>query len=99
RTGEISDDKALVMHVELADGFHARADIVNLFKQGSGDSITFPKAGFEVSECLVNGKVQNLAEYLSSRKVDLQLPLVADYMGAMINVSIERLDAELGKVI
>ena len=40
----------------------------------------------------------SLASYIADRKIDTQLPLVADYNGAMINVSIQSVDAADGKV-
>jgi len=76
----------------------AKLGIINLFKQGKGDVITFPDGGFEIRRCYVNGAESNLAEYLVSKKIDTRLPLVADYSGAMINVSFQEVDAEKGVV-
>ena len=98
QTGEVSEESAAVMHIELAEGFHAEANIINLFRQGEGDTLTFPAAGFEVSECLVNGAPQNFGAYITESKIDTQLPLVADYLGAMINVSIQDVDQHSGQV-
>lgn len=97
-TGEISDSKAVVMHLNLPTDKYAQINIINLFKQGHGDTITFNTSGFEIIDCKVNGKDTNFSEYISSNKIDTHLPLVADYMGAMINVSIQAVDTESGKV-
>jgi hypothetical protein len=97
-TGEVSASKAVVMHVELPEDRYAEANIINLFRQGSGDTITFPTAGFEVSECLVNGQKRCFAEYVETKKIDIRQPLVADYMGSMVNVSFQQVDAKAGKV-
>ncbi len=97
-TGEISDAKAVVIHVDFPSNKYAKINIINLFKQGSDDSITFESTGFEVTDCLINGKKQNLADYLISKKIDTHLPLVADYMGAMINVSFQTVNSEQKKV-
>lgn len=97
-TGEMSDSKAIVLHVNLPAGTYAKAHILNLFRQGEGATITFTKAGFSATDCLVDGEQQNLAKYLTARQIDTKLPLVADYMGAMINVSFEAVDAAAGKV-
>lgn len=86
-TGEMSDHLAVVMDVPLPPEKLARIDIVNLFKQGNGDAITFTETGFSAERCLINGQPANLADYLTSRQIDTRLPLVADYCGAMINVS------------
>jgi hypothetical protein len=91
-TGEVDGARALVMHVPLPDTQYARLDIVNLFEQGSGDRIRFTESGFHAHECLVNGKLVNFADYLKANAIDTRLPLVADYSGAMINVSFKGVD-------
>jgi hypothetical protein len=98
QTGDICDSDAVVMHVELPAGKCANVNIVNLFRQGNGDTITFPHAGFEVTDCRVNGQKQLFSHYLDSKKINIQLPLVADYRGAMVNVSLQSVDAQKGKV-
>lgn len=97
-TGRESENAAAVLHVSLPDTHHAVIDIINLFKQGPGDELRFPAGGFEVGECLVNGQRQNFADYLLSKKVDTKLPLVADYNGAMVNISFQNVDAAAHKV-
>lgn len=92
QTGELSNAKAVVMHLDLPDNVYASTNIINLFEPGHGDTITFPETGFEVGECQVNGKTMNFSEYLSNNKIDQRLPLVADYFGAKINVSFQAND-------
>lgn len=91
-TGEFDGARAIVMHVPLPDTQYARIDIVNLFEQGEGDRIRFTESGFHARDCLVNGKLANFADYLTQHKIDTRLPLVADYSGAMINVSVKGVD-------
>ena len=98
KSGEISASKAAVMHVELPPEIIARANIINLFSQGGGDTITFPASGFDITECNVNGQLRSFAEYIEERKIDKKLPLVADYLGAMVNVSIQSVNADADKV-
>lgn len=86
-TGEMSDRLAAVVDVPLPPQKMARIDIVNLFKPGDGDAITFTEAGFSAERCLVNGQPAIFSDYLAARNIDTRLPLVADYCGAMINVS------------
>lgn len=93
-----STDKALAVHIPLPESIYPRIDILNLFRPGPGDVIRFPSTGFSAQECFVNGQLVNLAQYLSSRNVDTRLPLVADYSGAMINVSFKAVDAAAGQV-
>lgn len=92
QTGEFDGARALVMHVPLPDTHYAHLDIVNLFEPGAGDRIRFTESGFQVRECLVNGKLVNFADYLKTNAIDTRLPLVADYSGAMINVSVKGVD-------
>lgn len=94
RTGQFAEDMAVVMDVPLPPEKFAHIDIVNLFTQGAGDSITFDTTGFSVGACKINGEPANLADYLTARGIDTRLPLVADYSGAMINVSIKAVNAE-----
>lgn len=95
---EKSDLKAIVMHVELEKEFGCEIGIVNIFLQGSGDVIEFPTKGFEIEDAIVNGTSVNFAEYVSSKKMDEKLPLVANYAGAMINVSFQSVDKVNGRV-
>lgn len=91
-TLEFDAERAVAMHVPLPPERYARIDIINLFTQGDGDRIRFPQKGFSATDCTVNGVQQSFADYVTARKVDTRLPLVADYSGAMINVSIKGVD-------
>lgn len=93
-----SHDRALAVHIPLPESIYPRIDILNLFRPGGGDAIRFPSTGFSAQECFVNGQLVNLAQYLAQRGVDTRLPLVADYSGAMINVSFKAVDAAAGRV-
>ncbi|MBC9073067.1 hypothetical protein IAI53_13910 [Thauera sp. CAU 1555] len=97
-TGVFDSERALVMHVPLPADRYARVEIVNLLEQGDGDRIRFPETGFSAGECLINGQPARLADYLAARDIDLSLPLVADYCGAMVNVSFKGVDKANGRV-
>ncbi len=86
---EFLEDMAVALHVPLPDNEFAEIGIVNIFEQDDGDVIRFPDASFEVGDCLINGEPANLAHYLRDRAVDTRLPLVADYCGTSLNVSIK----------
>lgn len=88
-TGEFSDQHAVAMDVPLPPDKFARIDIVNLFQPGEGAVLTFPAAGFSADECLIDGEKGRLADHLKRVGADTRLPLVADYCGALINVSIK----------
>jgi len=95
-TGESSTTMALAMHVSLPAGQSAKIGIVNPFQQGDGPTITFPEAGFTASECAVDGAPVSFIEHIRTRGIDTQLPLVADYFGTPINVSIQSIDEAAG---
>lgn len=97
-TGLESENAAAVLHVSLPSSHDALVDFINLFKQGKGDELRFFQEGFQVEECLVNGTRRNFADYLLEQKVDTKLPLVADYNGAMVNISFQSIDAAARKV-
>ncbi|KOR30544.1 hypothetical protein TI04_05335 [Achromatium sp. WMS2] len=97
-TRTMSDQEAVVLHASLPMTLNARIGIVNLFSQGQGDTFVFPKTAFQAESCFINGKEVNLAEYLTAQKIDTQLPLVANYHGAMINVSFQSVDQANRKV-
>ncbi len=92
RTLEKSESKAVVMHLTLPKNKIAQIGIMNIFNQGKGDAIEFDAEGFKVNDCLINGKKQNFAEYILKNKIDIKLPLVANYLGAMINVSFQTIN-------
>jgi len=92
---KIIDNGAVAMHLELPSNKYAEINIVNIFKQGNGDVITFDENSFSVKEACINGEKTNLADYINKTKVDTKLPLVANYAGALINTSFQAVnDAE-----
>lgn len=97
-TGQMVEDGLATLWVELPPSVEVDLDIVNLFTAGEGDVITFSQEGFTVANCEVNGQSVNFAHYVTENKLDTRLPLVADYSGAMINVSFRAIDPEAGQV-
>lgn len=94
KTGESFEDAAVVVNVELPKNKVADIEIINVFKQGDGDTITFIEDGFSAKDVFVNGQKVNFVDYLTQSKIDLKLPIVADMYGAMINTSFQGLDEE-----
>ena len=91
-------DAAAVMRVKLPADRLAQINIINLFQPGQGDTICFPATGFSATTAVINGQEQNLADYFQRIKADTRLPLVANYCGAMVNVSLKNVDAKTGRV-
>lgn len=88
----IHNNEAVVMHAELNEKSYAELNIINIFNQGSGDTIQFLNDGFIANEVLINGNKQNFADYIISKNLNIQFPLVANYFGAMINTSFNYID-------
>jgi hypothetical protein len=96
--GKAREDVAVVLRFELPKDRYAQVNIINLFRPGFGDAIVFPSERFSVTNAIVNGKLVNFAEYVAEKKLNTKLPLVADYSGAMVNVSFRSVDPNAGKV-
>ena len=97
-TGKALENNAVAMHVELPPQYQARIGIVNIFEQSDGDDIQFPKSGFEANECIVAGKSENVVDYMTRNGLDLRLPLVADFCGTKVNLSVQAIDITRRKV-
>jgi hypothetical protein len=90
--GMLADNQVVAMHVPVPENQLANINTVNLFSQGDGPAFTFSETGFHVAQCNIDGKPINLAEYIKSNNIDTRLPLVANYCGVMINVSIQQVN-------
>lgn len=89
--GLLSETQAAAMHIPLPEDQVAEIKTVNLFVQGDGGAITFAESGFNVTACKVDGADWSLADYVREKGIDTRLPLVANYSGMMVNVSIQEL--------
>lgn len=92
QTQTMLEDAAVVMHASLPTTHVAEINFVNIFEQGTGDTITFAQDGFSTRDALINGVKTNFADYVTQQNLDTRLPLVADYFGAMVNVSFQSVD-------
>lgn len=98
RSGQRFADQAVALHLPLPPGQSAVVHAVNLFRPGSGPTLEFEQTGFAAGDCLIDGVRGNLAQLIRARGIDTRLPLVADYCGALLNVSIQSLEPEPGLV-
>lgn len=87
--GLLSDSQAAAMHIPLSEEQVANINIVNLFEPGKGPVIRFEEDAFDVDSCTIDGDAANLAQYIKQNDIDTRLPLVANYCGVMINVSVQ----------
>ncbi|MDR0433708.1 MAG: hypothetical protein LBH21_01430 [Gracilibacteraceae bacterium] len=92
-TGEALTDKVAALHIGLPEGKIAQVNIVNIFTADPNSPvITFNEHGFAVKTCFVDGKETVLADYISEKNLDTKLPLVGDYSGAGINISVKNIE-------
>lgn len=94
----LMDQQAVAMHIPLPESQIANVNIINLFEEVTGPAIEFPTTGFSAGTCSIDGKASNLAQYIQEQGIDTRLPLVADYSGIKVNVSIQNVDADSGRV-
>lgn len=90
--GALMAQQAVAMHIPLPESQIANVNIINLFEEGNGPAIEFPSTGFNVEDCVIDGQPGKLADFILSNNVDTRLPLVADYSGIKVNVSIQNVD-------
>ena len=87
-TPSISPEKGVAMHISLPENKYAEINIFNPYEQGDGDVITFDHSGQVAKDVYINGIKRNFADYFHEKKYDGNyLPLVANYSGAMLNIS------------
>ena len=80
-------DKAVAVHISLPANKYAELHMFNPYEQGTGDVITFDYSGQFAKDAFINGEKRNIAQYLREIKDDISnLPLVANYSGAMMNL-------------
>jgi hypothetical protein len=92
RTGEASVTHIAALRAHVSANLTPRIGIINLFRQGPGDRVRFPKTGFTADDCWVNDEPASFHAYAKSHRLDPRLPLVADLSGEMINVSFQSVD-------
>ena len=90
----------MLLHVALPEGASVNLDILNIFAQGDAPELafSFPEGGFSTRRAVVNGQEVDFAQYISEKGIDTRLPFVANYAGAMVNVSIRSVDVDEGEV-
>ncbi|MDR3288248.1 MAG: hypothetical protein LBT22_02335 [Peptococcaceae bacterium] len=92
-TGEVFADKAVVLHIGLPEEKTVQINIVNIFTpDAKSPVITFGEDGFKAKTCFVDGKEVVFAEYIAGNQLDTKLPLIGDYSGAGINISIKSIE-------
>jgi hypothetical protein len=48
--------------------------------------------GFKAEKCLIDGKEAKFADYITNNGINTKMPLVGDYSGTGVNVSIKKIE-------
>jgi hypothetical protein len=92
-TGDVSSDKAAVMHIGLPKSKSVNVGVVNIFSQDEkSPTLEFPEGGFSVNKCLVDGEETRFADYIAWRGISMTLPLIGDYLENGVNVSFKSVE-------
>ena len=100
--GNLTSDLAVVLYVELPDYLTARAEIENFETIDTNTpEIVFPKDGFTQSECTIDGKPGNIADYFENvvkPKLGGYTQMITSQNGALINRDVKIVDTKKGEV-
>jgi len=95
-SGEICENKAVVLHLEVPAEKTVSINIINMFKQDEASPvIEFKEEGFSAEKCLIDGKEVNFADYIMQNDIDTRLPLVGDYSGTGVNTSFKSIEDDI----
>jgi hypothetical protein len=90
------ENAGVALHIELAENQVARTEIINPNTLNEESPVfEFPISSFTQGDCLIDGKPDNLADYMSRNNLStLSIPYVSDCNGALINRDIMKIDVE-----
>ncbi|MDR2569384.1 MAG: hypothetical protein LBD23_03670 [Oscillospiraceae bacterium] len=92
-TGESFTDNAIALHLEVPAEKTVQINMINIFEQDKTTPIIeFIKEGFSAEKCLINGKEISFAEYITRSGINTKLPIIGDYSGNGINISIKAIE-------
>ena len=90
---EAFTNKAVALHIGVPENKTVTMNIINIFEQDKKSPvIEFTKDGFSAERCLIDGKETVFADYITENSVNTKLPLVGDYSGNGINISIKSIE-------
>jgi hypothetical protein len=98
-TGEVADDRIVMMQAALPPNKEAVVDIVNLITPGAGDEFIFDAPSFAVKECQINGQREDFYAYALNHNLGLHCPFVTELNGEFISASLKVIDAETRSVL
>jgi len=95
QAGEVYEDKGVALHVQLPEDKIATVNIVNIFSPDENSPILkFDEQDFTVKNCTVDGEKKLFADFLKEYNANSMAPMIGDYSGAAINISLQVVDGE-----
>jgi hypothetical protein len=92
-TGQVLSNEAAALHLEVSADKKVSIGIINIFEQDKNSPlIEFKEEGFSVKKCFIDGKETVFSDYIKQNTVDIKLPLVGEYSGTGINVSLKSIE-------
>lgn len=99
RSGKFETDAVVAAHVKLPPDKMPAISIVNPFHAAATDILQFEEPAFSATHALINGSRTALADFLAKKGyAHGRLPLIGDYSGAAVNVSIQAVESASGRV-
>lgn len=89
---------AVVMYCSLLPPKLARVNAINIFEPSYDFCIEVFENTARVKECLINGELTNLYQFLVENKIDISHPIIFDQSGTNINISFQFLIKESKEV-
>ena len=87
--GEVYEDKGVAVHIQIPEGKVASVNIVNIFSPDENLPILeFDEQDFVVHNCIINGEKTSFSGFLKEHNIDTLVPMIGDYSGASVNISI-----------
>ncbi len=94
-TGTVYGDQAIALHISIPDDKIANVGIINIFTPSEeSPEIRFLENGTSADYCMVGNNKVLFADYLRSNAIDTKLPLIADYNGSNVNISIKEVSED-----
>lgn len=90
--GKALENTAISMMIHFPQNKAVETNIINIFEMDDTVEFQFEDNSFKVKEAIINGTKVNFYDYLTEKKINTRLPLIADYCGTLINISFQSLD-------
>lgn len=88
-TKQSSSSDGVVLHCSLLPSKFAKVGVINLYERSDEFCIEVFDNTFTIRDCLINGELGNLYQFIKDNKMDINQPLICDCDGLSLNVSFQ----------